>query len=194
MPEASRYPRRQSPPVTKLARHKKPYCLCPAEPKVQARHLKGWMHRCHRSQMKNTIFQLIKTVSKSTWVPGCLPILATLQVNRFGHRTFLPAALLLNARNYPRVWWSEKPYWVDSERTLRLLVPFIVSHFSFLFHRLFHLSFHHSRCVSWQEIPGFRMVLRFAHLVVWPCDFVVLPLFLLPHHVKMIQCCHSYIN
>ena len=31
----------QSPPVTKLARRKKPYCLCHAQPKVQARHLKS---------------------------------------------------------------------------------------------------------------------------------------------------------
>ena len=31
----------RSPPVTKLARRKKPYCLCHAQPKVQARHLKS---------------------------------------------------------------------------------------------------------------------------------------------------------
>ena len=29
---------------------------------------------------------------------------------------------------------------------------------------------------------------------IWPCDFVVLPLFLLPYLVKMIQCYHSCIN
>ena len=102
-----------------VSQAQKAILLMPRTAKGASTSSEGWMHRCHRSQMKNTIFQLMKTVSKSTWMPGCLPILATLQVNRFGHRTLPAAALLLNARNYPRVWWSEKHYWADSERTLR---------------------------------------------------------------------------
>ena len=86
----------------------------------------------------------------------------------------------------------------------------------------FHLSFHCSRCDtalsflsstwlyascyalmacamwswgSWRGISGFRMVLCwFAQLEVWPCDFLFFPLFLQPHHVKIIQCYHKIIQ
>ena len=83
-----------------------------------------------------------------------------------------------------------------------------------MFHCPFHLSFHHSRCdtalslfaskwlyVSCYALTACAMWSRgswlggslvsawcfccFAHLLVWPCDFDVLPLFLLPYHVKM---------
>ena len=56
----------QSPPVTKLARRKKTYCSCHAQPKVQVRHPKSSMHRYHLAQMTNTIFQLMKITYKST--------------------------------------------------------------------------------------------------------------------------------
>ena len=58
-----------SPPATKLARRKKPYCFCHIQLKVLARHRKSYMHRYHLALMMNTIFQPMKIICKSTRIP-----------------------------------------------------------------------------------------------------------------------------
>ena len=52
-----------------ISGRKKPYCFCHIHPTVQACHRKSLMHRYHYAQMMNTIFQLMKTIGKSTSVP-----------------------------------------------------------------------------------------------------------------------------
>ena len=56
----------------------------------------------HHAQMKNIIFQPMKTIGKSTRVP----------VDR---KPWQLAPLELSLGYYPRVWWLEKRYWADSE-------------------------------------------------------------------------------
>ena len=65
-------------PVTKLARRRKPYCFCHIQPKGQARHRRTQC-RYHHAQMMSTIFQLMKTIGKSTSVSESTANLAALQ-------------------------------------------------------------------------------------------------------------------
>ena len=206
-----------------VSQAQKAILLIPRTAKVQARHLKSWMHRCHRSQMKNIIFQLMKTIGKSTSVPESTGPWQLSKWTGLDTGPFLPAALLLNARNYPRVWWSEKHYWADSERTLRavsapspfltlaLVSPSVSPFFSPLSLRrgfvvvCFEVTnvscYAVTACAMWSRGSwlGGSLVSAWcfvASLTLWYGLVILLffPLFLLPYHVKMIQCYHSCIN
>ena len=135
-------------------------------------------------------------------------ILAALQVNRFGHRAHQQE---LSLGYYPRVWWLEKHYWADSERALwavgapssfltlahvsRSVSPFfsplslrhgfVVVCFEVTICELLCLT----ACAMWSRGSwlGGSLVSAwcfccFAHLLVWPCDFDVLP---------FCFCCHT---
>ena len=99
----------QSPPVTKLARRRKLHCFCHIQPKGQARHQKSLMHRYHHAQMMSTIFQLMKTIGKSTSVPESTANPGSSPTSRFGRN----AHQATSTGTYSRVWWSEKHYWAD---------------------------------------------------------------------------------
>ena len=148
--------------------------------------------------MMNIIFQLIKTVGKSTRVRSWPQTLTALQVNRFGHRAHQQAPLELSLGNYPRVWW-EKHYWADFERALwavgapsSFLTLALVSLWAVMPWRLAPCDLGDP---SWRD-PWFPHGACVTSLTFW-YDLVILmffSLFLLPYHVEMIQCYHSCIN
>ena len=56
----------QFPPVTKLAKRRKPYCCCHIQPKGQAHHRKSSMHKYRHALMMSIIFHTMKTICRST--------------------------------------------------------------------------------------------------------------------------------
>ena len=67
-----------------VSQAQKAILLLPHTAKVQARHPKSLMHRYHHTQMMSTIFQLMKTIGKSTSVPEST---ANPGSSRFGVKT-----------------------------------------------------------------------------------------------------------
>ena len=56
----------QFPPVTKLAKRRKPYCCFRIQPKEQAHHRKSSMHKYRHALMMSIIFHMMKIICRST--------------------------------------------------------------------------------------------------------------------------------
>ena len=56
----------QFPPVTKLAKRRKPYCYCRIQPKGQAHHRKSSMHKYRHALTMSIIFHMMKIICRST--------------------------------------------------------------------------------------------------------------------------------
>ena len=200
----------QSPPVTKLARRKKPYCFCHIQPKVLARHRKNSMRRFHHAQMMNIIFQLMKTIGKSTSV-------LEMTANRndgamrdvlVGYLSPLPHSGMMNEK----ALLSGLSAHPESCFTVRVTLDLfhISSRFTFLFTQFSH----HSRrdaalplfASKWTQVICYALsagamwsrgswlggslvsawyVCCFAHLLVWPGDVLVGSSFCFFCHTKL---------
>ena len=168
----------------------------------------------------NIIFQPMKTIGKSTGVPEWPQTLAVLQANRFGHRAHR-ANTLDWALELSKVWWLESTTERTLSAPCGLLVPssfLTLAHVSRSVHLLFTalVATRLCRCLlrsdyMWAVMPWrLRHVISgswlgesvvpawcFVALLTFKYDLVILlffPLFLLPYHVKMIQCYHSCID